>query len=100
MLVVLALGRDEGKVGKQIHALAAVVKDFAAKNHGGEMILVGPSDASISKGKDVYRKVFYLKHKNYSALIQAREFLEKYMRTSEYSREVSLQFDMDPMSVY
>ncbi len=100
MLVVLALGRDEGKVGKQIYALAAVVKDFAAKNHGGEMILVGPSDASISKGKDVYRKVFYLKHKNYSALIQAREFLEKYMRTSEYSREVSLQFDMDPMSVY
>ena len=100
MLAVLAVGADEGRVQACITALAGAVRDFCREQGFEDMVIVGPADASVSKGKDVYRKVFYVKNKKYPWLIAAREFMEQHLRASPFSRDVSLQFDMDPMSMY
>lgn len=62
--------------------------------------LVGPADALVSKGKDVYRRVFYIKHRKVQMMIDAREYLENRLRTSEFEGKVQIAFDLDPMSAY
>lgn len=100
MLVVLATGTNERRVGEYITYLAGDTKDFCRQQGFEDMVIIGPADAAVPKGKDVYRKVFYVKNKKYPWMIAAREFMEKHLRASAYGKDVSLQFDMDPMSMY
>ncbi len=73
------LDEDEGFAGKPIQ-------------------LVGPADATIAKVNDVYRKVIYIKTKDYQNLVQLKERLEQYMKDNRDFQNVSVQFDFNPMS--
>lgn len=100
MMVVLVTGRDESRVGDYIRLLAKALRTFCAEAGIEGMELIGPGDASVSRGMDIYRKVFYLKNKKFPYMIEAREFMERHLRTSSYIKDVSLQFDINPMSMY
>lgn len=100
MMVVLVTGRDEARVGDYIRLLAKSLRAFCAEVGIEGMELIGPGDASVSRGMDIYRKVFYLKNKKFPYMIEAREFMERHLRTSSYIKDVSLQFDINPMSMY
>ncbi len=100
MMVVLVTGRDESRVGDYIRLLAKALRTFCAEAGIEGMELIGPGDASVSRGMDIYRKVFYLKNKKFPYMIKAREFMERHLRTSSYIKDVSLQFDINPMSMY
>lgn len=100
MMVVLVTGRDEARVGDYIRLLAKALRTFCAEAGIEGMELIGPGDASVSRGMDIYRKVFYLKNKKFPCMIEAREFMERHLRTSSYIKDVSLQFDINPMSMY
>ena len=100
MMVVLATGKSETRVGDYIQKLAGDLKAYCAGKGMTDMVLVGPGPASVSRGMDTYRKVFYLKNKRFPYIIEAREFMETHLRTSAYQKDVSLQFDINPMSMY
>lgn len=100
IMVVLVTGRDESRVGDYIRLLAKALRTFCAEAGIEGMELIGPGDASVSRGMDIYRKVFYLKNKKFPYMIEAREFMERHLRTSSYIKDVSLQFDINPMSMY
>ena len=60
--------------------------------------LVGPTDAVIARVNDVYRKVIYIKTKEYNHLVLLKDRLEDYMKDNREFQNVSVQFDFNPMS--
>lgn len=54
--------------------------------------IVGPTEASIYKINDIYRKILYLKHENYAILLQIKEALEE--AAAKYV-EAGVQFQFD-----
>ena len=65
---------------------------------GKKVQLVGPADASIAKINDIYRKVIYIKTKEYQDLVLLKDRLEYYMKDNRDFGQVSVQFDFNPMS--
>lgn len=60
--------------------------------------IVGPVDASISKINDVYRKVIYMKAKDYNRLVELKDQLERYVKDNPTYRNILVQFDFNPVS--
>lgn len=54
--------------------------------------IVGPTEASIYKINDIYRKILYLKHENYAILLQIKEELEA-AAAAYLTAGVQFQFD-------
>lgn len=91
MLSVLVTGADE----KACEALAAnLVKGI--REHF-KILVIGPASATVSKINDIYRQVFYLKHKSYDALVQIKDFLEEALSSRKQFKE-SVFFDFDPQN--
>lgn len=59
--------------------------------------IVGPADASIAKVNDIYRKVIYIKTKEYQMLVRMKDRLEENIRERKNFRNISVQFDFNPM---
>ena len=93
MLSVLVTGADE----KACEALAANLV-MGVREHF-KILVIGPAPASVSKINDVYRQVFYLKHKSYDALVEIKDFLEEALSTRKQFKE-SVFFDFDPQNGY
>lgn len=60
--------------------------------------LIGPAEASIAKISDIYRKVIYIKTREYEHLVHIKELTEKYMKDNRDFANVSVIFDFNPMS--
>ena len=88
--------RSEKSGKESVEILATLVKTAFS---GHNMILVGPSEATIGKVNDLYRFVFYIKSRQIETLAQIREKIEAWQEENP-SPGRSLQFDLDPMHVY
>ena len=60
--------------------------------------IIGPADASISRINDIYRKVIYIKTKEYDHLVLLKDRLEWYTKDNRDYASVSIQFDFNPMN--
>ncbi|MBQ7919244.1 MAG: primosomal protein N' [Lachnospiraceae bacterium] len=99
MLAVQMFGRNEAEALQVGKRLAELVKGMnpAQESIRNQLQVIGPSPAGIGKIEDIYRFVFYVKHKDYSRLVQVKDVLEEKIHESNVSR-VSVQFDFDPMN--
>ena len=57
--------------------------------------VLGPVDATIKRINNVYRKVIYIKAKEYETLVIWKNRIEEYRRKTEY-RDGSVGFDFNP----
>ncbi|MCF0130145.1 MAG: primosomal protein N' [Pseudobutyrivibrio sp.] len=60
--------------------------------------VLGPADAYIGKLKDVYRKVIYVKNKDYNQLVFIKDQIEAYLLEQKQYRNTSTWFDFDPIN--
>jgi primosomal protein N' (replication factor Y) len=65
---------------------------------GKAIQMVGPADATIARVNDIYRKVIYIKTKDYQDLVLLKDRLEYYMKDNKDFGQVSVQFDFNPMN--
>ncbi len=80
-----------------------VTKDIAdriEKSNIEELMVIGPAKAVVSKINDVYRNVIYLKHKDGDVLIRVKNAIQRYVDRVEEYRNLSIQFDFNPMTNY
>lgn len=80
-----------------------VTKDIAdriEKSNIEGLMMIGPSKAVVSKINDVYRNVIYLKHKDGDVLIKVKNAIQRYVDRVEEYRNLSIQFDFNPMTNY
>lgn len=93
MLAVQIYGKEEENVKQLARRLTDVVKsnmDF--------LQILGPTPANISKINDIYRYVFYAKHAEYDTLVAVKDRVEETLRQWQ-PRQLSIQFDFDPVNV-
>ncbi len=65
---------------------------------GQPIQLIGPTEATIARVNDIYRKVIYLKTSDYQRLVLLKDKLEWYMQDNRDFQHISVQFDFNPMS--
>ena len=98
MLMMLAASEDEMTAILSSELLAAKIRQAQEKGKLLGLSMIGPSDAGVAKVKDVYRKVLYFKHQDYSVLIQIKDVLEQFISRHKEFANVMIQFDFDPMN--
>lgn len=87
MMTVTVLDGDRNAASDFIERAAALSKR-------DDVFVVGPSDAAISKIKDIYRKCFFVKSTGYDKLITIKDELEKLKDTDETFKG-KMEFDFD-----
>ncbi len=97
LLAVMMTGEDEAL----LDTAAAYVKKFierADKEHCLQVI--GPASPYVSKVKDVYRRVVYVKSEDEERLIKVKDQLEQYIEINKGFEKLRVQFDFNPMNVF
>ncbi|MBQ2089848.1 MAG: primosomal protein N' [Lachnospiraceae bacterium] len=93
MLLILVTSENESHALGQANAIVALLN-----NTFDRIRCMGPSDAGIAKLNDVYRKVIYIKERDYEKLISYKDKVEKYLLDSREYADTATWFDFDPMS--
>ncbi len=95
LLQLLAEGQDEQETFAAVERISGLIKtaDFP------EVMLLGPTKAGLSRGRDLYRFVMYAKHPDMAQLIRLRTFIEGYLAYSDEFKKIMVGFDMNPMSL-
>ncbi len=98
MMVLLLVSQSEELLDETANRLAKEVQcrfpsDDALK-------LVGPSVPEISKIKDIFRRVVYIKHSQYNKLVEIKDYIEMYDVSGKTDDMVSVQFDFNPINMY
>jgi primosomal protein N' (replication factor Y) len=63
-----------------------------------ELRIIGPANANVARINDVYRKVIYIKCKEYKKLILVKDYIENCFEKMEENKKASIQFDFNPMT--
>ena len=95
MLVVLCASKEEAEA----YACAKELADTMEKVQADKKLqMIGPADAAVAKVNDIYKKVLYFKHPDYGVLIQIKDKVEQLMEEKQGVKNISVQFDFDPVN--
>ena len=101
LLLIMCTSEQEGqlqlaseKIAKRLQGIVSSETELERK----PIQIVGPADATIARVNDVYRKVIYIKTKDYQHLVLLKDRLENYLKDNRDFGQVSVQFDFNPMS--
>lgn len=79
---------------------AVLLKNRIDEMQLSQTIVIGPSDCTIAKVNDIYKKIIYIKQKRYETLIQVKNSMEQYIEKNDKYKNVNVQFDFNPMNTY
>lgn len=88
----------ESKYEKECAVFAGSLAEEARNGIIGKVSVIGPTPATISRIKDIYRFMIYVKSEDADELINIKDAAEEYCNGTESNVRVS--FDLDPMSSY
>lgn len=91
LLQLLLTSPYEEKAKNLINKYAALIQ----KQYNGMIDTIGPVDAPISKIKDTYRKLLYMKSNRMEWLIEAKDLIETKFQENALGRSASIQFDFN-----
>ncbi len=94
MALLLFTSRQEEEAGRAAGFLAALIQKARVPG----LKLIGPASASVGKVNDVYRKVIYLKHEEYSQLVALKDRIELFLKDREDMGSVTVSFDFNPLN--
>lgn len=98
-MLVVFVGCSEFDIGKKATDMLAQKMRQKYMNMEG-LSIIGPSQAAITKIKDTYRYVIYIKHVEYAKLVEVKDDLEFYMENQKIYEKVMVTFDFNPMIGY
>lgn len=90
LLSVLMSGKDEKLLNQAVEEMHMQV---LSSIWAGHVEIIGPSEASVYKVNDIYRKILYLKQENYGILITIKDKLDSFSRASSWFSHVTVQYD-------
>lgn len=99
LLVILIQCGDESQAVLTVMRIQKMIQQ-SQQNVSDMVQILNPGEAAISKLKDVYRKVLYLKHKDAEKLLDLKARLEPVLEKHPLFAGVQIQFDFDPMNLY
>jgi len=99
ILVILAESPDEKEADNCVNKIKTFLCEAQETKIGG-MEIIGPASAYISKGKDIYRRVIYIKHQDYNQLVMMKDIIENNIHIFKINKQINIQFDFNPMTIY
>ncbi|MCR5421473.1 MAG: primosomal protein N' [Lachnospiraceae bacterium] len=100
LMAILIESPDEETLEKYTTALAETVKnDIIIDCNKKSVSIIGPTDASVKKINDIYRKMIYFKAVDIDSLILIKDKCEMF-KEEHYNRKVRIIIDMDPLNGY
>ena len=100
MLAIMIESGDEEMADNYAKTLAEALKnDIMGSLQVKDVIMIGPTDASIKKINDIYRKMIYLKSKDQDRLVSLKDKAEEY-RDINRDKRIRVTFDQDPVNGY
>lgn len=100
ILAILCTGRQELLTERFSEKAAKEARAFLRQFETERVTVIGPAKAGLSKSKDLYRNLVYIKAEKYDILTKLAAFLEQWEEEQKQKKEVVLQFDFDPMNSY
>lgn len=99
---------DYPPVGHMLNIMVAGKKEEEAKLLAQQMctalrkyfdsVVIGPAPAAVARINDVFRYVFYVKNKDYSKLVEIKDYLEDSLSKIK-TRTAGVYFDFDPQNM-
>ena len=101
MLVIMAGGENEEQLANTMDRMYSHIRG----NHRNvrHLAVIGPAEPALAKVKDLYRKVLYIKHRDYQVLVDVKNCVEEWLRddeTREINSGINVFFDFNPMNMY
>ncbi len=97
LLAVLMTGADEEILEKA----AKYLKEFVLRIDKNRILnVIGPASPYVAKVNDVYRRILYLKGRDYRLLIEVKNRMEQYIEINKGFQTLRIQFDFNPMNVF
>ena len=96
MAAILILSEEENEAKTLSEKLAENIHSVC----GDAVTLIGPSKAGLSRAKDRYRYVLYVKSMDEEAMDCVREIAEEANRRVVNQKTCSVQYDRDPVNGY
>lgn len=97
MLYILCASKDEKMADEAAVSLMQQIDRVSEKSSEG-IYPIGPSDAPVAKISDVYRKMIYVKTKEYRTLVSLKDELELFMKDNRSYQNVAVGFDFNPVN--
>lgn len=93
MVVLIAAGAEQLSI-----ELAEQLFQRITSMQMEKLQIIGPTEPAVAKVNDIYKRVIYLKHAEYAALVRIKDTIESDMEGNPAYREVMVQFDFNPMN--
>ena len=97
VLVVYMEDSNYQELVKLSEALKLILSVWGAKDEVGT---IGPCDATIVKMNDRYRRVIYLKNRDYDVLVRMKNLTEDFIKSREEFQKCYIAFDFNPTHSY
>lgn len=98
LLVILCASKSEGQAALGAQKLMEQIELWGQANPEKKVYPVGPADAAVAKVNDIYKKVIYLKTRDYGTLVKIKDMAEKFTRDNRDYKDVIVQFDFNPVN--
>lgn len=96
MLAILVMSEEKKMAEECIHCLS----DSISSQEGGNAVVIGPSEAGLSRARDRYRYVLYVKCMEENTVQRVKNNMEKISRNPKWEKCCSIQYDLNPISGY
>ncbi|MBQ2406580.1 MAG: primosomal protein N', partial [Lachnospiraceae bacterium] len=96
MMAVLIMSEADIVVKEHAQNIADTIKECFKEQRPQ---VIGPSEAAIGKINDIYRRVVYIKHRDYDVLVNIKDKIENMITELEWNKE-SIQIDFNPINNY
>ena len=94
MMLIMLESDDYDSVLKYSEYLAGKIKsDIITENF--KAIVIGPADANIVKVSDIFRRVLYVKAREYEKLVYIKDYIENNLSLDD---KIRISFDFNPMN--
>lgn len=97
MLVLLLTSDKEEELEILGSDLVTQIKKYIDQAGYKKISLLGPTDATVKKIKDIYRKTIYIKAMDYQQLVQIKEWVEQYRQDTEFAHG-NVSYDFNPLN--
>lgn len=95
LLAVMASCKSEEELDRAVGELGSWALEAGKElEERGELEIIGPAQAPVYKVNDIYRKILYLKHKNYDILIKLKNHMDEKSRQAAWHSHIAVQFDL------
>lgn len=95
MMAILITSESYNNADKYSKEILEIIR-----KEDNKVMVIGPADCNIKKISDIYRKVIYVKNKETEKLVHIKNKIEEYKEVNINSSLVSIQYDLNPMSMY